>query len=131
MIEKSPVYLTLLLMNNLRTLTLMDCPDFPFVLALDPKLNPSGTVLCPKLEELILYVTYNNVFHVSGLLEMVKQRASNSTKLSTVTIVSPPAKEVLKLRDHVSRVEYRLDDVTPEWSVIPTDTNATGYKSDW
>ena len=43
-IEKSPVYLTLLLMNNLRTLKLTDCLDLPFVLALGPKKHPSGTV---------------------------------------------------------------------------------------
>jgi len=134
-IETSPVYLTLLLMNNLRTLTLMDCLNPPFILALDPKRNPSGTVLCPKLEELILYIVDDDAFPVSGLLEMAKQRASGGAKLSTITIVGwrefVPAKEVLKLRDYVSWVEYRLDDVVPEWSVIPTDADNTGYKSDW
>lgn len=122
-------------MTNLRTLTLTNCLDLPFVLALDPKQNSSGTILCPKLEELFLYTTDDDVFRVSGLLEMVKQRASSSVKLSTVTIISPqefmPAKDVLKLKDYVSRVEYRLDNIIPEWNVIPTDVDTTGYKSDW
>lgn len=91
--------------------------------------------MCPKLEELALHIADGNAFRVSLLLEMVKQRASSGAKLSSVTIVSSqefvPAKEVFKLRDYVSRVEYRLDDTIPEWSVIPTDADKSGYKSDW
>jgi hypothetical protein len=50
---------------------------------------------------------------------MVKERDSRGAKLSTITIVCPrefvPAKEVHKLMDHVTSVEYRLDDAVPEW----------------
>lgn len=42
-----------------------------------------------------------------------------------------PAKEVLKLRNHVSRVEYRLDDIMPRWDETPMDPEDVGYDSDW
>jgi len=74
-IEKSPVYLTLLPMNSLRTLTLRVCLVVPFVRALDPEQNPYRAVLCPRLEELVLYITDEDLLSVSGLLEMAKQRA--------------------------------------------------------
>ena len=135
--EKSPVYLTLLLMNNLRTLTLIDCLNLPFVFALNPNRNPSRTVVCPKLEELVLYIMDKDKDWscIDELLEAVKERASRGSKLPAITIVCPeeflPAKQVLKLKEHVSRVEYRLDDVAPGWDAIPTDVDYTGYESDW
>ena len=133
--EKSPVYLTLLSMNNLRTLTLTHCVNFPFILALNPGRNPSRTVVCPGLEELVLYTVSKASFCMKELLEMVKERASSGAKLSAVTIVCSqefaPAKEVLKIREYVTRVEYRLDDVVPDWDILPTDADDTDYESDW
>jgi len=134
-VEKSPVYLTLLLLNNLRTLILTNCSDLPFISALTPGQNPSRTVVCPNLEELVLYVNSKDRFCINGLLKMAEDRASRSAKLSTITIVVPqeivPAKEVLKLRNHVSHVEYRLDDTVPEWDDVPGDTDDPGCESDW
>jgi hypothetical protein len=102
-------------MNALRTLTLTDCLNLPFVFALNPNRTPSKAVVCPELEELVLYIKTRDRFCIDELLEMVKERDSRGAKLSTITIVCPqefvPAKEVDKLRDHVSSVEYRLDDV--------------------
>ena len=133
-IEKSPVYQTLLLMNNLRTVALTESLDLPFVLALDPGQNPSRTVVCSRLEEIVLCIVDKDGLHVSGLLEMAKRRVSSGAKLSAITVVIPrelvSAKEVLKLREYVSRVEYRLGGVIPEWCIIPDDGDNAGYKSD-
>ena len=134
-VEKSSVYTTLLLANNLRTLALIDCFNLPIISALNPKQNRSRIAVCPELEELVLYIQNMDFFCFKKLLEMVKERASSGVKLSTITIVSSqefvPAREVLKLRNHVSKVEYRLDDVEPELDALPTDTDGTGYDSDW
>ena len=131
--EKSPPLQTLLLMSALRTLILVDCLNAPFISALDPSKTPSGTLVCPKLEELVLYVKNKDWFCINELLEMAKERSSRGAGLSTITIFSSqefvPAK-VLKLRDHVSCVEYRLDDVVPGWDEIPNDVKDPGYKSD-
>jgi hypothetical protein len=133
-VEKSPGYLTFILMNSLRTLILIGCPNLSFILALNPKKNPTGTVVCPELEELVLYIPNKDWFCINPLLETMRERASSGAKLSILMIVGSeefvPAKEVLKLRNHVSRVEYRLDDVVPGWDVIPDDVNST-YESDW
>ena len=133
--EQSPVYQTLALMNNIRTLTLIDCLNLPFVFALNPKQNSSRTIVCPELEELVLYIRNKDRFCINELLEMVKERASSGAKLSIVTIIGfqvfVPGKEVFKLKNHVSRVEYGLDDSAPEWDALPTDVGGTGYESDW
>ena len=134
-VEKSPVYTALLLANNLSSLTLTECINLPFISTLNPKQNASRIVVCPELEELVLYIQRKDFFYINELLEMVKERASSGAKLSTIRIVSSqefvPAKEVLKLRNHVSTVEYRLDDMEPEWDALPTDIDGTGYDSDW
>ena len=132
---RSPPLQTLLLMNALCTLILIDCHNVPFISALNPCKTPSGTLVCPKLEELVLYVKNKDWFCINELLEMVKERSSRGAGLSTITIFSSqefvPAKKVLKLRDHVSCVEYRLDDVVPVWDEIPNDIKDPGYESDW
>jgi len=137
---ESSTYRTLLLMNALRTLILADCLNVPFITALNPKKAPSGTLVCPALEEIVLYIKEKERSCIDGLLEMVEGRSSSGTRLSTITIVSPqefvPAKDVLELRNHVSQVEYRLDDVVPPWDGIGLENDqccegSWGYESDW
>jgi len=119
------IYQTFLSMKDLRTLTLSRCNNLTFILALNPSKNPSKTILCPKLEEIILYIERPDQFHVDELLSMAKERASGGVKLSTITIVSTealaPTKEVFQLRKHVSRVEYKFDDAPPEWDTLPNE----------
>jgi hypothetical protein len=133
-VEKSLVFQTLLRMNALRTLTLRDCLNLDFVFALNPNRIPSKVVVCPELEELVLYIETGNRFCIDELLDMVKERASRGAKLSTITIVCPrefvPTKEVDKLRGHVSSVEYKLDDFMPRWDYIPDSVDVTDYESD-
>ena len=130
-IENSSVYQTLFLMNALRTLILIDCLNAPFISALNPS-RTSGTLVCPVLEELVLYVEKEEWFCVDELLGMVKERNSRGARLSTITIVSSPelmlTKKVLKLRDHVSRVEYKLDDVARIRKSVLDDFD---HESDW
>ena len=134
-VNKSSVYLAFLLVENLRTLSLINCLNLPFLLALNPEKNPQKAILCPKLEELVIHVEIENWFYINEVLEMAKERASKGIKLETIRIVSSeafvPAKEVLKLRNHVSRVEYRLDDIMPRWDETPMDPEDVGYDSDW
>jgi hypothetical protein len=134
-IKKSRVYQTLRLMNSLRALTLTDCLNLSFIFTLNPNRNLSKPIVCPKLEEVALYINTRDRFCIDELLEMTKERASRGAKLSTITITCPqeflPAKEVLKLRDYVSFVEYKLDDVLPAWNYIPNSVDETGYETDW
>ena len=104
---------TLIVMNNVRTLTFNDCPNPAFICVLNPNRNTSNTVMCPKLEELILYThTRPEESYVTELLEMARERALRGAKLSTFVINCPqeldPTDTVFGLRGHVSRVEHQL-----------------------
>ena len=118
-LHKSPPYYILNRMGDLRTLTLIQCNNLPFILALDPWRNPSGHVLCPKLEELVIYVKTRGLFNITELMHMARERASRNVKLSLITIIGLgeliPGKEVFKLREHVARVEYRVEEESPRW----------------
>jgi len=109
-------------------------PQLPVHPCLESQENFPTTAVCPKLEELVLHITEEDQFCIKELSEMAKVRVSSGVKVSTVDTISSseiaPAKEVLKLREYVSRVEYRLDDVVPEWDAIPADDD-TDDESDW
>ena len=126
-VEKCPVFRTLSSMHNLRTLILTKCHNLPFILALNPEKNPSELVLCPNLDELVLYVKSRDQFHIKRLLNMTEERGSRGVRLSSITIVGldelVPGKEVFKLREHVARVDYRVDDVPPHWDVLPCESS--------
>ena len=125
---KTPVtawtlYQILRSMEDLRTLTLTRCNNLSFILTLNPDKNPDKTVLCPELKEIVLHINDPDQFHIGELLSMAEGRASGNAKLSGITIVSTnalaPRKEVFQLRKHVSRVDYKFDDVPPAWDALP------------
>ena len=133
--SKAPnIYQTLLLMNNLRALTLDDCINTPFFLALNPAQNSSNTVACPNLEDLVLDFP-GGVSCIGDLLEMAKQRASIGAKLSTIVITCSSKMisedDLSALRNYASHVESRLYDETLPWDAFPgraddVDMTATG-----
>jgi len=135
--EESAAYQTLLTMNDLRTLTLVNCINLSFILALDPNHNASNTVLCPKLEKLLLYNIRGrqDESFVDELLEMAKARASMGVRLSTIGMVCGreliSKEKVPDLRNYVGNFEYKSDRVTPKWDLIPGDSDESGYDSNW
>jgi hypothetical protein len=121
-VETDTVSQTLSSMNNLRTLILTKCHDLPFILALDPEKNASKAVLCPNLEKLVLYTRSRDGFHIKHLQSVMKKRALRNTPLPSITIVGldelAPEKEVVKLKEHVTHVDYRVDDTLPDWDDV-------------
>jgi hypothetical protein len=121
-IESSAPYHILHLMKDLHTLTLTQCNNLPFILVFNPDQCPSKRLLCPKLEELVLYVGTRDSFNITELMAMAKGRASGNKKLSSITIVGLdellPGKEVFKLGKYVTRVEYRFEEKPPKWDDI-------------
>ena len=126
-----PVYQTLLLMENLRTLVLGDFDHTSFVSALNPNRNASNVVICPKLEELSFIIESPYINEIS---EMAKVRALRGAKLATVVIFSAeefiPA-GVFDLESHVSRVEYKSYETEPRWDFLPGEDEDDGYDSSW
>ena len=85
--QECPIFQTLSSTNNLRTLTLIECDNPPFILALDPNRNPSQLVLSPNLKELVIYIKSLGQFNIKRLVNMTKNRALRGAKLSSVTFV--------------------------------------------
>ena len=112
-------------MEELRTLTLTHCENLPFFAALNPAQTPSKRVLCPKLEELILYVEEPKSLNIEELTIMAMKRAVGGTKLSTITIVGldeivlGPLAYMLKLMQYATRVDSRTGEKPPKWNSIP------------
>ena len=123
-IEECPIFQTLSSANDLRTLSLVSCNQNPFFIALDPGQNPSNPVRCLNLKKLVLYSVYGSGAppNVKLLIEMAKNRASRGAKLSSVTLVTLKCrvneKKVLKLREHVTHLEYRNDVSVPDWDTV-------------
>ena len=129
-IAKFSAYQLLHPMGDLRTLTLIESNNLPFILTCNPDQNPDKIVLCPKLEEITLYVKPPYKFHVEELLSMAKERASRDAKLSAITIVSTdalaPSMDIFELRKHVSRLECKFDNVPPAWDTLPGHNSFDG-----
>ena len=124
-IEESPPYNVLYRMGDLCTLTLTECHNLLFFAALNPEKTPRGVVLCPWLTELVLHIHLDKRFCLKELWEMARARSSQGAKLNSVTVICTQQlvapKEVFKLRQYVSHVEYKLEDQFPDWNVVVPD----------
>ena len=100
---------TLLSMADLGTVKLYKCTSpHIFIHALQSGESSSEVMVCPRLEELVLVLNVNKVFHITGLVEMAAARASRGKKLRTIGIVDRGETDldVSELKEHVWNVEY-------------------------
>jgi len=123
----SQIFQCLSSMNSLRILVLAECDNLPFLHALNPEENVQSTsVPCPDLKELVLYIGFQDQFHIEHLISMVKNRASRGAKLSSITIMGldepAPGGQVFKLEEHVTHVTYKVGGVPPAWDDIPGES---------
>ena len=107
---RGTTYRALLPMGNLRSLTISRPEShYVFVTTLDPSLNSSGVMVCPKLEELVLSCPGDASWgcDVERVIAMAGARASRGTKLKSVVIIGrdnlTPVEE-RELRTHVLRL---------------------------
>ena len=116
--DECPIFQTLS-STNLGTLVLSECDNISFIHALDPARNRSQLLLCSNLEEFTLYIKSRDQFHIEPLITMAKNRVSMGVRLPSITIVGLgeliPGGEVMRLREHVRRVEYKIDVASPSW----------------
>ena len=124
-----PVFRALSSAPNLRALTLTKCNGSPFIHALNPQTDPHELVLCPKLEELILYtkIPHFGDFRTEDIIDMTRSRDLKGAKLLSIIIVGlnefELGEEALKLREHVTHVEYRLNGKAPAWDYSPGESS--------
>ena len=102
------------------------CYNLPSILPLNPNKNPPNLVVCPKLKDLVLYIQERNWFHLMEMLSMAEGRALRNAKLSSITIVGfgklVLGKDAFKLREHVGRVDYGVNDASPDWDDHPSES---------
>ena len=124
--DSSTTYHVFRTMKDLRTLFLSRCNNSPFILALDPAQTPPDPILCPKLEELILYVGHKETVNPLELVNMAKERSLRGAKLHSIVLAS--LGKILwewvvpRLEEHVVRVKRRTWENAPDWDSIPNDS---------
>ena len=132
-IEDSLVFHTLLPMNDLRILALTKVCDLPFIQALNPEENQSHTLLCPVLEDLVIYVTSQDYVHLERLKNMARNRAVRFSKLSSITIIDLSEGQqhhshaIFSLKEYVWRVECKLEASPPNWDAVFGDRGDDEY----
>ena len=129
--QECPVFRTLSSAKDLRNLTLINCNNRTFILALDPEQNPSGLVPCPNMKKLVLCFQFQDLFDVQHIIRMAKNRALRGVKLLLITCVDPRGftskEEVFNLREYVTRVEYKVDECDiPAWDDISGGSGGEG-----
>ena len=87
-LSEDPLIQALLPMKNLNSLTISPCTNLlSIVRVLDPDINPSNLLACPKLEELYVRTEKKEGFIGESLVGMAKARASRGAKLKSVKVV--------------------------------------------
>jgi hypothetical protein len=98
----------LLPMKHLRTLILRQFANpHIFIYALHPNVSPSGVVVCPELEDLVIMLD-GIIVDMKCVIGVVVARASRGVKLKSITIAGGESAraDVLELKKHIPRVEY-------------------------
>ena len=94
-------------MTNLSTVTISGRTDIvPFVCALNPDVYSPNTLICPRLEDLVLSIDGYDVEYIE---EMVAARALRGAKLKTITVANMTncsPEDMAELGEHVLHVEY-------------------------
>ena len=102
-------YRALLPMKHLRTLILRQFANpHVFIHALHPTASPSGVMVCPELEELIIMFDGITV-DMESVIGVVAARASRGAKLKSVRIFGKDKLvgiDVLELKKHILHLEY-------------------------
>ena len=101
----------LLPMTDLLTLTLDECKSpYNLIRALQPGMDSSEVVACPKLKELVLILpTRGEAFDMTNVIEMAAARASRGMKIRTIRISDQRDEanvDLSELRKHVGNVKY-------------------------
>lgn len=121
--QECPVFQTLLSTNHLRTLILSNCVHKPFISALNPQKNSSQHVLCPNLEEFVIYSA--SWGRTESLIKMAKGRAQRGAKLLSIVMIfldaSLPKEDISKLEEYVMNVKcvHRLQ--LPFWDDLSSE----------
>lgn len=108
-------------LSNLRTLIIPECKDIykSFLICQHIRFSPNGSLVCPKLEELVLPFHIPELFDETPVVDIAVERALAGSPLKLVKFIFswyPSTKEGfvklqevwVKLQEHVERVEFTV-----------------------
>ena len=94
--------------KNIQTLKLVQCQGLlSFIRALDPNLNQSNPLACPRLEELVLYLGVVEPHVMESIADMAAARALEGAGLKSIHLVCPVSLSPLPsgIAEHVCHVK--------------------------
>jgi hypothetical protein len=105
-------------MENLRSITLVDCSSLLFIVVLQT-MEPE--IVCPSLRKLAIYLSPEDSFSAVKLEGLLATRKEYGVPLDTLVLVAECEHERIsdnvlgKFRRYVDDVEFRIDPQVPWW----------------
>jgi hypothetical protein len=105
-------------MENLRSITLVDCSSQLFIAILQ---IAEPEIICPSLRKLTIYLSHEDSFSVAKLEGLLFTRKERGAPLDVLVLIAEDEHERIsdhvlgKLRRYVSEVEFRVDPQVPWW----------------
>lgn len=105
-------------MENLRSITLVDCSSQFFIAVLQ---TAEPEIICPSLSRLTMYLSRESSFNTAKLEALLATRKELGTPLDALVLIAEDEHERIpdnilwKLRRYVNEVEFRVDPQVPWW----------------
>ena len=116
--SEAPHFRAFRTMENLRSITLVDCSSQLFIAVLQ---ITEPEIICPSLRKLAIYLSPEDSFSIAKLEGLLATRKEYGVPLDTLVLVAEDEHERIsdnilgKLRRYVDDVEFRIDPQVPWW----------------
>ena len=115
---EAPHFLAFQAMENLHSITLVDCSSQLFIAVLEVT-DPE--IICPSLRKLTIYLSPEDPFSATKLEGLLATRKEHHVPLDTLILIAEDEEERIpdnvlgKFRRYVDDVEFRIDPQVPWW----------------
>ncbi|KAF9651511.1 hypothetical protein BDM02DRAFT_3110625, partial [Thelephora ganbajun] len=117
-VSDAPHFIAFRTMENLRSITLVDCSSQLFIAVL--QITEPETI-CPSLQKLTIYLSPEDPFSVTKLEGLLATRKEHGVPLNTLILIAEDEHERIpdnvlgKFKRYVGEVEFRIDPQAPWW----------------
>jgi len=116
--RETPHYVAFPSMENLRSITLVDCSSQAFITILQ---TTEPEIVCPSLRKLAIYLSPEDSFSATKLEDLLSTRRKCGVPLDTLVLVVENEDERIpdnvlgKLKRYVNELEFRIGPQVPWW----------------
>lgn len=117
-VSEAPHFLAFRTMQNLRSITLVDCSSQLFTTVLQ---ITEPEIICPSLRKLTIYLSPEDTFSATKLEGLLATRKERGVSLDALILIAEDEHERIpdnvlgKFRRYVDEVEFRIDPQVPWW----------------